>query len=104
MLVGNVPPVDRLPAYLACLPVHRLPTGRPARSPSCRRRRRSASSWARTTTRSPGSSPSEGATLVDLSRERDLSRLTADDGFHPSTQGHRLVAAAFARALNQDGA
>ena len=26
-------------------------------------------------------------------------RLTAEDGFHPSTRGHRVVARAFARAL-----
>ena len=36
----------------------------------------------------------EGATLVDLSKGRDLTELTGTDGFHPSTAGHRLVAAA----------
>ncbi len=41
----------------------------------------------------------EGATLVDLSKGRDLTKLTGTDGFHPSTAGHRLVAAQFARAL-----
>ena len=43
----------------------------------------------------------EGAVAVDLSGNpgRSVSALTADDGFHPSTRGHRVVAAAFARAL-----
>ena len=43
----------------------------------------------------------EGAVAVDLSGDpgRSISALTADDGFHPSTRGHRVIAAAFARAL-----
>ena len=43
----------------------------------------------------------EGARLVDLSARQDLTRLTGEDGFHPSTRGHRLVAATFATALER---
>ena len=43
----------------------------------------------------------EAAVPVDLSQGRDLTRLTSHDGFHPSTAGHRMVAAAFARALSR---
>jgi lysophospholipase L1-like esterase len=44
----------------------------------------------------------EGAHLVDLHRAASAlssARLTAADGFHPSTEGHRAVAAAFAATL-----
>jgi lysophospholipase L1-like esterase len=44
----------------------------------------------------------EGAHLVDLHRAASSfssARLTAADGFHPSTEGHRAVAAAFAATL-----
>ena len=41
----------------------------------------------------------EGAELVDLSGRGELTALTAADGFHPSTEGHREVARAFEEAL-----
>jgi acyl-CoA thioesterase I len=98
VLVGNVPPLDRLPAYRACLPGSRvtdvacvLPL-----VPSPAEVRATVADYnaviARVVRR-------EGAVLVDLSAERDLARLTSDDGFHPSTRGHRVVARAFAAAL-----
>ncbi len=98
VLVGNVPPLDRLPAYRACLPGSRVTEVRcvlPVVPGPAQVRRRVAdvnAAIARVVSR-------EGAVLVDLSARRDLTRLTADDGFHPSTRGHRVVARAFARAL-----
>ena len=40
---------------------------------------------------------------VDLARQDDLAGMTAADGFHPSTEGHREVARTFARALLRAG-
>lgn len=98
VLVANVPPLDRLPAYRACLPGSRvtkvscvLPL-----VPSPGQVRATVATFnaaiARVARR-------EGAVLVDLSGDRSLAGLTSDDGFHPSTRGHRVVARAFARAL-----
>lgn len=48
---------------------------------------------------------SEGAVLVDLHTamaavaEEDADALVSNDGFHPSTAGHELIAATFAAAL-----
>ncbi len=103
VLVANTPRVDALPSYLACLP------DPPAAAPACAR---------------PGLTPpppvvvraavaeynaaiarvvkAEGAVLVDLhaaATARSGARLTSADGFHPSTAGHRAVAAAFTTAL-----
>lgn len=104
VLVANTPSLDRLPSYLACLPE--------AQGGGCR---------------AGGTVPppelvnlavaayngaidqvarDEGAEVVDLNAALLASRaegtdaaLVSADGFHPSTSGHRLVAAAFARAL-----
>jgi lysophospholipase L1-like esterase len=100
VLVGNMPAVDRLPAFLACLPGAApgpVPCQLPAVPPVAQIRALVAEYNAaieRVTDR-------EGATLVDLSESRVLTRLTARDGFHPSTAGHRLVAAAFAAKLKK---
>jgi lysophospholipase L1-like esterase len=98
VLVGNVPPLDRLPAYRACLPgsgVTDVPCVLPLVPDPAEVRAAVAdfnAAIARVAAR-------EGAVLVDLSAERDLAALTSDDGFHPSTRGHRVVARAFAAAL-----
>lgn len=99
VLVGNVPAVQDLPAYRACLPGATtdvecvLPVVPPEELVAA-------------TVRSYNDAvgrvvEAEGARLVDLSARRDLTRLTGADGFHPSTRGHRVVAATFASALEQ---
>jgi lysophospholipase L1-like esterase len=100
VLVGNMPALDRLPAYRACLP------GAQESDVACALPfvpdpdlvRRTVAEYnaaiARVVAR-------EGAVAVDLSRQRDLAGLTSDDGFHPSTAGHREVARTFAAALQQ---
>jgi acyl-CoA thioesterase I len=98
VLVGNVPPLDQLPAYRACLPgsgvadvacvLPLVPSPAEVRALVAQFN----AAVARVVTR-------EGAVLVDLSGRRDLSALTSADGFHPSTRGHRVVARAFASAL-----
>ena len=99
VLVGNMPALDRLPAYRACLPGSRvrgvacvLPL---VPGPALVRRTVAEfnAAIARVVQR-------EGAVAVDLSRQRDLAGLTSDDGFHPSTEGHREVARTFAAALD----
>ena len=106
VLVGNMPALDRLPAYRACLPGSQvggsvgdgidcvLPL-----VPSPAQVRRTVAEFnaaiARVVER-------EGAVAVDLSEPQDLAGLTSDDGFHPSTEGHREVARTFAEALDGD--
>ena len=100
VLVGNLPELWRLPAYRACLP------GAPAAGselacvlpfvPSVAEVRAEVARFnraIRTVVRR------EGARLVDLSGVPFGARLTAADGFHPSTAGHRRLAAAFAARL-----
>lgn len=96
VLVGNVPPLDRLPAYLACLPgAHSdLPCTLPFVPPRAEVR----ATVAQVNAAIARVVREEGAVAVDLSARRDLVGLTSDDGFHPSTRGHRLVARAFAAA------
>jgi lysophospholipase L1-like esterase len=100
VLVGNMPAVERLPAFLACLPGAKPGPVRcqlPVVPPVAEIRAAVAeynAAIARVTA-------TEGATLVDLSRGRDLTALTAKDGFHPSTAGHRLIAKAFAARLTK---
>lgn len=99
VLVGNMPPVDRMPAYLACLP------GAVATDVTCQLPivpppvvvRELVAGYNAAIARVV---QAEAAVPVDLSQGRDLTRLTSGDGFHPSTAGHRMVAAAFARALS----
>jgi lysophospholipase L1-like esterase len=98
VLVGNVPPLHRLPAYRACLPgagPGEVPCMLPAVPPPAEVRRTVArfnAAVARVVRR-------EGAVLVDLSGDRDLVGLTSADGFHPSTRGHRELARTFAAEL-----
>ena len=98
VLVGNVPSVERLPAVQACLPgakpgavACQLPV-----VPDVAEIRAVVSTYNTAIARVV---KAEGATLVDLSTGRDLTTLTGTDGFHPSTAGHRLVAAQFAQKL-----
>jgi len=98
VLVGNVPAIERLPAFRACLPgasVGAVPCQLPV-VPSVPEVQAIVKTYNAAIARVV---KAEGATLVDLSEGRDLSRLTGKDGFHPSTAGHRLVAAEFAREL-----
>jgi acyl-CoA thioesterase-1 len=101
VLVGNVPPLDQLPAYQACLPgatETEVSCLLPLVPPPALVRRTVAefnAAVARVVRR-------EDAVPVDLSGERDLAGLTGADGFHPSTAGHREVARAFAEALGGD--
>ena len=110
VLVANTPPLERLPAYLACL------SGAAATGAQCV-----------TGVTLPGPDfvrfvvgayneviervvREEGAVLVDLhqagleARERGVEpSLVSGDGFHPSTEGHRLVAETFAETLREVG-
>jgi lysophospholipase L1-like esterase len=102
VLVGNSPPLDRLPGYLEC-----------RADPACRR--------------GPLPTPdalngvvdaynaaidrvlrAEGAELVDLHAATMAARaagteaaLVSADGFHPSTAGHRTIADAFLAVLRR---
>jgi acyl-CoA thioesterase-1 len=97
VIVGNVPDLWRLPAYRACLPGERsgvscvlpfVPSEAQVRAEVARFNRA-----VRTVVRR------EGARLADLSGVPFGARLTSSDGFHPSTAGHRRIAAVFARGL-----
>jgi lysophospholipase L1-like esterase len=99
VLVANVPPLDRLPAYLAYGAVE------PGHGPEARNAVVAAYNAAteRVTDR-------EGAVLVDLHaaglgarRAGTEASLVSADGFHPSTAGHLAVAAAFAEAVARVG-
>ena len=106
VLVANTPPLDRLPAYLACRP------GAPAGSrcelpvvPEPELVRLAVAAYNRVIARVVAA---EGAELVDLhaaglaARSSGAERrLFGRDGFHPSTAGHRAVAEAFAEALDR---
>lgn len=98
VLVGNMPAVERLPAFRACLPdapADAMPCQLPV-VPEVAEIRAVVTTYNAAIARV---AKAEGATLVDLSKGRDLTTLTGTDGFHPSTAGHRLVAAHFAREL-----
>jgi acyl-CoA thioesterase-1 len=103
VLVGNVPPLDRLPAYRTCLPGSQVPGVSCVLPlvPAPRQVRALVGEYNAAVARVVAA---EGAVAVDLSGDpgRSLSVLTADDGFHPSTRGHRVIAAAFARAVRND--
>jgi lysophospholipase L1-like esterase len=98
VLLGNAPAVWRLPAYRACLP------GANGREVPCLVPLVPAESEVKAVTAAFNAAVErvaarEGATLVDLSARHDLARLTAPDGFHPSTAGHREIAEVFASRL-----
>ncbi len=110
VLVANTPPLDRLPAYLACLPnrppsVAKCPL--PAGSaPSPELVRLGVSAYNRVIAKVVSA---EGAELVDLHAAGLAARsggreesLFGTDGFHPSTAGHKAVADAFAAAIDRE--
>jgi lysophospholipase L1-like esterase len=95
LLVGNCPYLDRLPAYLMWQAVGLLPEPEEAN--------RIVDSY---NAAIDGVVTRHCATLVDLRAAGLAARragveptLFAGDGFHPSTAGHRALAAAFTAAL-----
>lgn len=110
VLVANTPPIDRLPAYLACRP------DPPATAPPCRVEfelpppelvNLVVSAYNVATARVV---EREGAHLVDLhavgmaARQAGIDQaLISNDGFHPNSGGHAAVATAFAAVLRETG-
>lgn len=111
VLVANVPPVDHLPAYLACRP------DPPTTAPPCRAPggvlpapddvNGLVDAYNAATARV---ATGEGATLVDLHATGLAARaagiedaLVSADGFHPNAGGYQQVATAFAEALKRSG-
>lgn len=98
VLVATTPPLAELPGVKACLPGGsgcRLPSALPSGDVITERVAAYNEAITRVTS-------AEGAVLVDLAAATgggmDGSSVAAD-GFHPSTDGHRRVAAAFADAV-----
>jgi lysophospholipase L1-like esterase len=106
ILIANIPPLDHLPAYLACQPTP--PPGGPPCSfsgivppPSGVLNARVAA-YNRAVA---ALATQDGATLVDLHAAGLAARangtessLVSEDGFHPSPAGHRVIASVFAKA------
>lgn len=102
VLVGNTPPLDRLPAYLACRTDPACPY---APVPAPAELDATVGAYNAAVARVVRAA---GAELVDLHAAGVAARragtdasLVAADGFHPSTAGHRLIADTFARALRR---
>ena len=98
VLVATTPPLADLPAARACLPGG---TGcrLPLRLPSVEEIAGRVDAYNDGIRRVAAA---EGAVVVDLAAAAGggiNEALVASDGFHPSTEGHRRVAAAFADAL-----
>jgi lysophospholipase L1-like esterase len=103
VLLGTVPAVQDLPAYRACLPgADPQRADVPCRLPIVPPEELVAATVADYNAAVHRVADAEGAEIVDLSARRNLTRLTGQDGFHPSTEGHRRIAAAFARALQHE--
>ena len=119
VLVANTPPVELLPAYRACRrpsPGLQCPPdagdglavpGPDRRVPGSQAVRAAVAGFNRVIAREARRT---GATVVDLHsraleayRNGAYERLIAEDGFHPSSAGHRAVAEAFADALRDHG-
>jgi lysophospholipase L1-like esterase len=110
VLVANVPPLERLPAYLACRP-NPPPGGPPcrvgARLPAPETAVQVVDAYNLATARVV---QRRGAFLVDLHAMGLAARqagsdagLVSGDGFHPSTAGHAAVGSAFADAFRRSG-
>lgn len=109
VLVANTPPLDRLPVFVACRPFAPLP------GVGCDSDRRLSVGALDAAVDAYNEAihrvvMGQGAVLVDLhgallaAREAGTeARLYAADGFHPSKEGHRVVAQAFARAYRDAG-
>ena len=110
VLVANTPPLDRLPAYLACRP------DPPASVPPCRFDgglpgpdvvNQLVDDYNAATARVVDQ---EGAHLVDLHAVAMAARaagidqaLVSNDGFHPNAGGYQRVATAFAEVVRRTG-
>ncbi|MDQ3978932.1 MAG: SGNH/GDSL hydrolase family protein [Actinomycetota bacterium] len=110
VLVANTPPLDRLPAYLACRP------SPPPSAPPCRYDEglpppevvdQLVDEYNAATVRVVDR---EGAHLVDLHAVGMAARaagieqaLISNDGFHPNSGGYQRVATAFAEVLRRTG-
>lgn len=101
VLVGNTPPLNRLPIYLACDADPRCGGALPPASAITGAVDAFNAAIARVVA-------AEGAELVDLHATTLTARaegtetaLVGVDGFHPSTAGHRAIAAAFASVLGR---
>lgn len=103
VLVGNTPPLDRLPAYQAC-----------RSSPStCRYGQLPPPEVVDAAVQAYNAAiarvvRAEGAELVDLNAVAVRARqagtdasLVSSDGFHPSTAGHKAIADAFAQVFSR---
>ncbi len=108
VLVANTPPLDNLPAYQACLAGETDPSN-PCAFEGVTPRPDELNATVRAYNRAiERAASSTGAEVVDL-HARTLearsagtdSELISEDGFHPSSQGHRAVAGAFAEVLGQ---
>jgi len=110
VLVANVPPLDRLPSYLACRPsppAGSAPCRLPATPPGPDAVNALIDDFNNATARQV---ERHGAHLVDLHALGSAARaaggdaaLVSGDGFHPSTAGHAAVAGAFADVLRSTG-
>ncbi len=115
VLVANVPPLDELPAYLACRSGTASPANTASRGacgdgvslPGPAALNQTVDSYNAATARVAAQ---EGASVVDLHalglaarQSGSAASLVSKDGFHPSTAGHEAVAKAFADALAQGG-
>jgi lysophospholipase L1-like esterase len=104
VFVANVPPLDQLPAYVACRAGDcGLEISLPGPEAVNQLVEAFNDATARVVTR-------EQAVLVDLhavgmaARQSGTAQsLVSDDGFHPSTAGHASVADAFARSVRASG-
>lgn len=98
VLVATTPPVVDLPVVQACLP-DGAGCPLPFRLPSAEIITERVAAYNAAISRV---AEAQGAVVVDLgmaSEGRIDDDLVAADGFHPSTEGHRRVASAFAEAL-----
>jgi lysophospholipase L1-like esterase len=110
VLVANAPPLDRLPAYLACRPdppVAAPPCSLGTELPPPEMVNEAVDEFNAATARVV---EREGANLVDLhavglrARQAGIEdALISRDGFHPNSGGHQAVATAFAEVLRQSG-
>ena len=100
VLVATTPPLADLPAVRACLPGGsgcRLPSRLPPAEAIAERTQAYDAAIAEV-------AQAEGAVVVDLAgiaAGAGNGELVAADGLHPSSEGHRRVAAAFTAALDQ---
>jgi lysophospholipase L1-like esterase len=109
VLVGNVPPLDHLPAFTRCEPFAPAPDGSCDRSRTLTAQDLDAmvGAYERAVSRAAAAT---GATVVDLRAPELAARragteasLISGDGFHPSTAGHLLIARTFAAAVRRLG-